>query len=308
MRRRVVTNRKRIRQAFLPESLLRGRAVLGRLFCRVLFVVFAATGLLCASHAALAQVFDGNPPLSERQAQQEARALDRAERAQRNNLLARMPWVAPGLRLPDESGVFALDRVAGSPQLLHLMEANGDLNQEPYDGIHPVKMDRLHGLRAIVTMPGNEAQITLHTRNPVFYLRLPAGPSVVANGALVVKTTALADQPKIVAQNPQQEQYFLVPLVVAGEQRHLLALQLRDLGPRPMAQNLLPGPAIPLRVQLLSRGCWLRLSTPWSVAAGQYALVERLSPEWVNTDVWAIGINPAAPASQNPILPVKSGP
>lgn len=308
MRRPVVTNRKPIRREFMPERLLTGRVALVRFCCRMLFMVFAVTALFGASRAALAQVFDGNPPLSEQQAQQEARALDRAERAQRNDLLARMPWVAPGLRLPDESGVFALDRVAGTPQLLHLMEANGDLNQEPYDGVHPVKMDRLHGLRAIVSMPGNEAQIALHTLRPVFYLRLPAGPSVVAEDALVVKTTAVADQPKAVDENPHMEQYFLVPLVSTGEQRRLLALQLRDLGPRPMAQNLLPGPAIPLRAQPVSGGCWLRLDTPWPVAAGQYALVERLSPEWVNTDVWAIGINPAAPANPNPILPVKSEP
>ena len=46
---------------------------------------------------------------------QEAAEIDKEEREQRADEIARMPTIAPGLRLPDEDGVFILDTFRGSP-------------------------------------------------------------------------------------------------------------------------------------------------------------------------------------------------
>ena len=61
----------------------------------------------------------------------EAAALDKEEKetadreAQRSNL----PQVAPGLRLPEDSGVFLLDNFQGQPQLDEMQQTEGDVNR-----------------------------------------------------------------------------------------------------------------------------------------------------------------------------------
>src|SRR5271166_5463756 len=62
-------------------------------------------------------------------AQSEAAKIDAEERAAREAEAARIPIVAPGLRLPDESGVWVLDTFQGQPELVQVEQANGDLNR-----------------------------------------------------------------------------------------------------------------------------------------------------------------------------------
>src|SRR5580692_8176819 len=61
----------------------------------------------------------------------EAAALDKeakeadAREAERSHLLQ----VAPGLRLPEDSGVFLLDNFQGEPQLVEMQQTEGDVNR-----------------------------------------------------------------------------------------------------------------------------------------------------------------------------------
>src|SRR5271168_4743237 len=57
----------------------------------------------------------------------EAAAIDKETDADRAAELSRLPQVAPGLRLPEDSGVFLLDNFQGQPQLVELQQAEGDI-------------------------------------------------------------------------------------------------------------------------------------------------------------------------------------
>ena len=56
------------------------------------------------------------PGAAEAQAQQDAAAVDADARAQKADNAARQPEVAPGLKLPDESGVWGLDTFQAVPE------------------------------------------------------------------------------------------------------------------------------------------------------------------------------------------------
>ncbi|MGA7906969.1 MAG: hypothetical protein WCA16_06135, partial [Candidatus Sulfotelmatobacter sp.] len=53
----------------------------------------------------------------------EAAAVDKELESERETDQAQLPQVAPGLRLPEESGVFLLDNFKGEPQLLEMQQS-----------------------------------------------------------------------------------------------------------------------------------------------------------------------------------------
>src|SRR5580698_7059154 len=59
----------------------------------------------------------------------EAATIDKETDADRAAELSHLPQVAPGLRLPDDSGVFLLDNFQGQPQLVEMQQTEGDINQ-----------------------------------------------------------------------------------------------------------------------------------------------------------------------------------
>src|SRR5208283_4695045 len=59
----------------------------------------------------------------------EAVELDKELEAERKAERARSPQVAPGLRLPDEGGIFLLDTYENQPQLAELAQSGGDVDK-----------------------------------------------------------------------------------------------------------------------------------------------------------------------------------
>src|SRR5271170_8383088 len=59
----------------------------------------------------------------------EAAAIDKETDADREAELSHLPQVAPGLRLPEDSGIFLLDNFHGQPQLVEMQQAEGDIKQ-----------------------------------------------------------------------------------------------------------------------------------------------------------------------------------
>ncbi len=60
----------------------------------------------------------------------EAVALDKETDAERAAAESHLPEVAPGLRLPEGSGVFLLDNFKGEPQLVELQQSEGDVRAQ----------------------------------------------------------------------------------------------------------------------------------------------------------------------------------
>src|SRR5579883_1013814 len=113
-------------------------------------------GSLAESDAAAAAANPKDPGLSE------AAKIDAEERAELDAEAARMPVIAPGLRLPDETGVWGLDTFQGSPELVHVLQSNGDLNRASEHSIVRGNNVSSSGAKETVRIEGANAPVQFH--------------------------------------------------------------------------------------------------------------------------------------------------
>jgi len=227
--------------------------------------------------------------------QVEAAKLDAEERAAREAERDRIPVILPGLRLPDESGVWALDTFDGQPELAHITQTNGDLNREYEHSVKPYRVGSKRGSQELIEQDGFAARVELHVQQPVFYVSLtrpkgaPEPPAL--DGAMTVNTHGASEVKgdKGAVSSPNSR-YAIVALSADPHRRWATAEQMDRLveGPAPtyvteMTKQILPG------------GYWMKLTPESPLLIGQYALVEILGPHHINVDAWAFGVNPQAP-------------
>ncbi|MGB7190495.1 MAG: hypothetical protein WBD10_10190 [Acidobacteriaceae bacterium] len=230
--------------------------------------------------------------------QVEAAKIDAEERAARQAELQRMPFVMPGLRLPDESGVWVLDTFNGQPELAHMTQANGDLNRAYAHSVLPYEAGSSRGSRELVRVEGFSAKVGLHVNQPVFYVsldppKLPKGAVQPASLSvpMTVDTHGAGSEPDDKrAHSSPNSRYVILALTVGKNQRTAAAAEL---------DAVVSGGAPPVGLtettkQVLPGGYWMKVTPKSPLLIGQYALVEVLGPKYLNTDVWAFGVNPSA--------------
>src|SRR5690349_2966460 len=111
----------------------------------------------------------------DRQAQKnspEAQALDRELEQERQEEEAKSPSVAPGLRLPKEGGVYALDTYLGEPQLLPLDQSSGQVNKNTKRNILRGAINPVAGSKMTIELAGARAKIQVHASLPAIYVNL----------------------------------------------------------------------------------------------------------------------------------------
>src|SRR5215467_15133348 len=111
----------------------------------------------------------------DRQAQKnspEAQALDRELEEERQEQESKSPTVAPGLRLPPEGGVYALDTYLGEPQLLPLDQSSGQVNKNTKRNILRGAINPVSGSKMTIELPGARAKIQVHASLPTIYVNL----------------------------------------------------------------------------------------------------------------------------------------
>jgi hypothetical protein len=230
-------------------------------------------------------------------AAQEAAELDREAAAERAAEKARQPEVAPGLRLPDESGVWGLDTYNGTPELVRIRQSDGDLN---LDMGHSVKAFEIptHGAKELIRLPGYRATVVFHVEHPVFYIALnPPSDAIAPPDALIVDThgAASAMQDKTQQASPDSS-YALVRLSIWKGERIATAQQLSGLATGGAADG--SAPIVALEKHILPGERWMRLEPRGSLNLGQYTLIEILPSDGVtrgfNADGWDFGVNPMA--------------
>jgi hypothetical protein len=69
------------------------------------------------------------------------------------------------------------------------------------------------------------------------------------------------------------------------------------LGKATQEQNLVQTTSLKLT------GGWIKITPMNALEPGEYAVVEMLGKEGMNTYVWDFGVNPAAPANANALMP-----
>jgi hypothetical protein len=203
-----------------------------------------------------------------------------------NEAAAKLPEVAPGLRLPSDSGVFLLDSFKSEPQLVEVSEAEGDISQGSKGNIFRGAL-----AKQIVELPGEHAKVQCHVDIPSFYINLEEPPAAAAQpqNPQSPRPAVPFDRFRIVRAQPKAGKRILADVTrnVTGkvsQEQHFEKTGITHL-----------------------TGGWLKLTPAETLAPGEYAVVEMTDKEGMNLYVWDFGINPNAPANPNRWKPEAKG-
>jgi len=237
----------------------------------------------------------------------EAAKIDAEERAARDEEMARMPMISPGLHLPDESGVWVLDTFRGDPELIHVMQANGDLNRASEHSVLRASVNN-SGAKELIRMEGAEAKVQVHVDQPVLFISLdrPGGPAEnpPPESALTVDTHGASSAVKDKNSHSSPDSTYAILRVNSVKNlRTVAATEVSLLGQSGHSEDI-----IETTKQILPGGRWMKITPKIPLLIGEYALIEILSPHEVNLDVWAFGVNPRALENKNARMPLDAGP
>lgn len=233
----------------------------------------------------------------------EAVQLDKELEHESEKAEAALPLVAPGLRLPEDTGVFLLDNFQGEPQILEIQQSAGDINRNTKTNIFRGAVNPIAGLKVTIELEGAHAKIQAHVEVPSLYIKPEDNqPEQSAQpGTEVDSTRPKTSQP----QQPQQPEGAIVPfdrfrivkVEVKGDKRIVGNVKRQVTGKVSQEQHW-------VKTTITSvTGGWLKLTPTESLAPGEYALVEMMGKEGMNLYLWDFGVNPKAPANPNPWKP-----
>jgi hypothetical protein len=211
----------------------------------------------------------------------EAIALDKQIEAERKAEQARSPQVAPGLRLPDEGGVFLLETYENQPQLSELQQSGSELNQNTKANILRATINPLGGVKQTIELLGSHAKVQSHTAVPSIYVNIDSN-----DGA-----AAVAKDPGDPAPPPLTERFKIIRVEAKGGKRVAGAVKIAVTGKMKTDERFVASTAAAMS------GGWLKLTPTDPLPAGEYAIAEMLGKEGMNLYVWDFGMNPNAPAN-----------
>jgi len=244
----------------------------------------------------------------------EAAALDKEAKetdADREAIHSHLPQVAPGLRLPEDSGVFLLDTYQGQPQLVEMQQTEGDINRNVRGNIFRGPLAPIANAKQTVELEGEHAALHVHVPVPSIYInvdeqdreRPPAGQTASPR-----MSQPSLDAPRAESQRPQQPQQPEQPIIPFNRFR---IVRVKVKGGKRLVSNLKRNAAgkvsqnqdfVNTTIDRISGG-WLKLTPTHDLEPGEYALVEIQGNEGMNLYVWDFGVNPTAPANANPWKP-----
>ncbi len=240
----------------------------------------------------------------------EAVQLDKEIEQEQDRAQALLPEVAPGLRLPADSGVFLLDSFQGEPQIVEVQQTAGDVNQSTKGNI---LRGAITGIKQNIELDGAHSQVQSHVDVPSLYINIniddtPETPEQLAKDATTPASSPQQPQQPQSAQQPAVpvDRFRIVRTEVKGNKRILGDVKRQVTGKISEEQHL-----VKTTVTRVSGG-WLKLTPIENLAPGEYALVEMMvqeemgpgkNKEGMNLYVWDFGVNPKAAANANPWKP-----
>ena len=229
----------------------------------------------------------------------EAAAIDKEEQHAR----ARTPDVSPGLRLPDQDGIWALDTFHDQPELVALAQNSGGVNRETSHNVLRGALNPLGGIQQSVQIPGAESKVKLHVNDPAFYVSIVGVDDNEAESSAVTVETGGAGSVK--EKNPfnsSNSQYAIVRVRsnFKKDYRVVSGIKIGVAGKVTQTEDV-----IPTTVQVLPGNRWVRLTAKEPLTIGDYALMEMLGPGEVNLSVWDFRIDPQGPDNKNALMPLQ---
>ncbi len=229
----------------------------------------------------------------------EAAEIDKEEQQER----ARTPEVLPGLRLPDQDGIWALDTFHDIPELVVLTQNTANVDRRTGHNVLRSALNPMGAVQQNIQIPGYESKIRLHINEPVLYvsLTLPAEPSAVAS-AVTVDTHGLGSAKDTNAVSAAGSQYAIVRVTgyFKRDTRVVSDVKIAAGGKVTQTEDVIPTTA-----QVLPGNRWLKLTPKQPLTIGDYALMEVLGPGEVNLSVWDFRIDPQSPENKNAIMPLQ---
>jgi hypothetical protein len=239
--------------------------------------------------------------------------IDKEMKAEEEAEQARTPLVAPGLRLPKEGSVVLLDTFQNQPELVELQQNAGELNRNRGKNllraaIIPIPVDG----KQTIELPQVHATVQAHVGVPSIYVDVePSQELRQASQSATARPTGAAQpeqpQPPIQPAQPIQpeqpwDRFHIVRTEIKGGKRIVANIKVSPLGKANPQQNL-----VPTTSQRLT-GNWVKVTPTEPLSSGEYAVVELLGKDGMNTYVWDFGVNPSAPANAGALKPEMSAP
>src|SRR5208283_4181727 len=214
----------------------------------------------------------------------EAVALDKELEVERKAEQARSPQVAPGLRLPDEGGIFLLDTFENQPQLSELQQSGGDLDKNSKSNILRAVINPLAGTKQTIELPGPHSKIQSHTSVPTLYINIDSNNNNEA--ATATATPATGEPPP-----SNSDRFKIIRVEVKGGKRVAGAVKIAVTGKMKTDERFVAATVTAMT------GGWVKLTPTDTLATGEYAVAEMIGQEGINLYVWDFGVNPSAPAN-----------
>ena len=221
----------------------------------------------------------------------EAKALDKELEEERQEEESKSPTVAPGLRLPSEGGVYALDIYLSEPQLLPLDQSTGQINKNVKRNVLRAAINPVSGSKSLIELAGSKAKIQIHAQLPAFYINLDAN-------AEEETTTSSAKS----GAELSWDRFRIVRAQVKGDKRIVGAVKTAVYGKASSEAAVVVSNA-----EQLGEG-WVKVTPKEPLTPGEYALAEMLGKQGMNSYVWDFGVHSDAPANLAVIRPEQKPP
>ncbi len=222
----------------------------------------------------------------------EAVELDKEIEAERRADEAKTPQVAPGLHLPDDGGMLLLDTFQTQPQLVPLQQNTGEVNRNKRSNILRSAVIPIASSKQTIELDGLHASVQAHATLPTIYVSLE--PDQGSNVS--------SPQQQQQAQQPQQaeqpwDRFRIVRVQSKKGKRIVGEVKISPLGKASQEQNVV------LTDSQRLTGGWVKVTPSKALEPGEYAVVEMLGREGINTYVWDFGVNPSAAANASALKP-----
>ncbi len=229
----------------------------------------------------------------------EAAAIDKEEQRER----ARTPDVLPGLRLPDEDGVWALDTFHDQPELVILTQNTGGVNRQAGHNVLRAALNPIGGIQQSIQIPGAESKVKLHVNDPALYVSITGvDDDEAVSSAVTVDTHGAGSIKDKNAASSANSQYAIVRVRsnFKKDYRVVSGIKIGVAGKVTQTEDVIPTTA-----QVLPGNRWVRLTPREPLTIGDYALMELLGPGEVNLSVWDFRIDPQGPDNKNALIPLQ---
>jgi hypothetical protein len=215
------------------------------------------------------------------------------------------PEVAPDLRLPEQDSVLALDYFHGAPELVPLVQSEGELNRTTGHNILKLAINPRSASHQIEQLKGVEAAVQLHVDTPAIYVRLGDDSGVMRGGTPLTVDTHGAGGVKTDSSGGSPDSgYVMVRADVRTDARVLASFNIGMLGGGAKQQE----DVIETASEVLPGGHWMKVTPKRPLDFGEYALMEVVSDNEINLGVWDFGVHPVAPENRDAIKPEPKRP